>query len=157
MPNITMQMIADMAGVSLKTVSRVVNKESGVRQETRERVEAIIRETEYQPNPSARGLASSRSLLVALLYDNPSTAYIIALQNGALVGCREHGYSLLIHPCNHLDDDLVSNVRTLARQSRLDGLLLTPPLCDMNELLDMSIYNSPKAILQKSRELDQED
>ena len=137
MPNITMQMIAEMAGVSLKTVSRVVNKESGVRQETRERVEAIRRETEYQPNPSARGLASSRSWLVALLYDNPSTAYIIALQNGALAGCRDHGYGLLINPCNHMDEDLVVKVRALARQSRVDGLLLTPPLCDMSELLDM--------------------
>jgi len=137
MPNITMQMIADMAGVSLKTVSRVVNREKGVRKETRERVEALIRETEYEPNPSARGLASARSWLIALLYDNPSTAYIIALQNGALAGCRDHGYSLLIHPCNHLDDEIVSNVRALARQSRLDGLLLTPPLCDMGPLLDM--------------------
>ena len=137
MPNITMQMIADLAGVSLKTVSRVVNREKGVRSETRERVEAIIKETEYEPNPSARGLASARSWLIALLYDNPSTAYIIALQNGALAGCRDHGYSLLIHPCDHLDDDLVGKIRTLARQSRLDGLLLTPPLCDMTGLLDM--------------------
>lgn len=137
MPNVTMQMIAEMAGVSLKTVSRVVNKEAGVRKETRERVEAIIRETEYEPNPSARGLAAARSWLIGLLYDNPSTAYIIALQNGALGGCRDHGYSLLIHPCNHLDADLVSSVRGLARRSRMDGLLLTPPLCDMGELLDM--------------------
>jgi len=132
-----MQMIADMAGVSLKTVSRVVNKESGVSEETRRRVEAIIRETEYEPNPSARGLASARSWLIALLYDNPSTAYIISLQSGALAGCRDHGYSLLIHPCNHLDDNLVPSVRALARQSRVDGLLLTPPLCDMDDLLDM--------------------
>ena len=65
-------------------MSRVVNKESGVSPRTREKVEAIIAKLDYQPNPSARGLASSRSFLIALLYDNPSTAYIISLQTGAL-------------------------------------------------------------------------
>lgn len=137
MPNITMQMIAEMTGVSLKTVSRVVNKESGVSPATREKVEAIIRQLDYQPNPSARGLASSRSFLIALLYDNPSTAYIISLQNGALAACREHNYGLLIDPCDHHDEDLVNGVRSLARRSRVDGMLLTPPLCDMEDLLDM--------------------
>ena len=137
MPNITMQMIAEMTGVSLKTVSRVVNRESGVKQATREKVEAVIKQLDYQPNPSARGLASARSFLIALLYDNPSTAYIIGLQNGALAACRDHNYGLLIDPCNHLDQDLVNDVRSLARRSRVDGMLLTPPLCDMENLLDM--------------------
>jgi LacI family transcriptional regulator len=137
MPNITMQMIAEMTGVSLKTVSRVVNKEPGVSPATREKVEAVIRQLDYQPNPSARGLASARSFLIALLYDNPSTAYIISLQNGALAACREHNYGLLIDPCDHHDEDLVSGVKSLARRSRVDGMLLTPPLCDMEELLDM--------------------
>lgn len=137
MPNITMQMIAEMTSVSLKTVSRVVNKEPGVSPGTREKVEAVIRQLDYQPNPSARGLASARSFLIALLYDNPSTAYIISLQNGALAACREHNYGLLIDPCDHHDEGLVSGVKSLARRSRVDGMLLTPPLCDMDELLDM--------------------
>ena len=137
MPNITMQMIAELTGVSLKTVSRVVNKESGVKQETRDKIEAAIQQLDFQPNPSARGLAAARSFLIALLYDNPSTAYIIGLQNGALTACREHNFDLLIDPCNHRDPNLVQDVRTLARRSRVDGLLLTPPLCDMEDLLDM--------------------
>lgn len=137
MPNITMQNVANVAGVSLKTVSRVVNNESGVKKATRDKVRQIIDELEYQPNPSARNLASARSFLVGLMYDNPSTAYIIGLQNGALSTCRLHNYELLIHPCNHQDADLVKKIRTMARQSRVDGLILTPPLCDKNDLLDM--------------------
>lgn len=137
MPNVTMQMIAELTGVSLKTVSRVVNKENGVKQETRDKVEAAIRQLDFQPNPSARGLAAARSFLIALLYDNPSTAYIISLQSGALAACRKHNYDLLIDPCDHQDPDLVRDVRTLARRSRVDGLLLSPPLCDMDDLLDM--------------------
>jgi LacI family transcriptional regulator len=137
MPNVTMQQVAEIAGVSLKTVSRVVNKESGVRPETRKRVQAIIEQLEYRPNPSARNLATARSYLVGLLYDNPSTAYIIGLQNGALKTCRQFDYELLIHPCQHKDEDLVQQIRFMARQSRVDGLILSPPLCDMDGLLDM--------------------
>lgn len=137
MPNITMQMIADIAGVSLKTVSRVVNQESGVNIKTREKVAGIIERMDYQPNLSARGLAAARSFLIALLYDNPSTAYIISLQSGALASCEDKGYGLLIHPCEHKASDLIERVKLLARQTRIDGLLLTPPLCDMEELLDM--------------------
>ena len=137
MPNITMQQIAEEAGVSLKTVSRVVNKESGVKQETRDRIEALIEKLDFQPNPSARGLAAARSFLVALLYDNPSTAYIISLQSGALAACRENGYGLIIDPCDRHDPDHVSSVKSQARSTRVDGLLLTPPLCDNEDLLDM--------------------
>jgi LacI family transcriptional regulator len=137
MPNITMQQIADMAGVSLKTVSRVVNKESGVKQSTREKIEALVEKYDFQPNPSARGLASSRSYLIGLLYKNPSASYIIGLQDGALAACRAHKYGLLIHPCDHEDPGVVDTVNQLARHSRVDGLLLTPPLCDMEPLLEM--------------------
>jgi LacI family transcriptional regulator len=132
-----MKKIADIAGVATKTVSRVVNKESGVKEATREKILAIIEELEYQPNPSARGLASARSFLIALLYDNPSNAYITGLQNGALNVCREHAFGLLIHPCKHDDDMLIQNIKLMARQNRIDGLILTPPLCDMTDLLDM--------------------
>jgi LacI family transcriptional regulator len=132
-----MQNVADVAGVSLKTVSRVVNKEGGVKVETREKVRRVIEELDYQPNPSARNLASARSYLVGLMYDNPNSAYIIGLQNGALRTCRRHGFELLIHPCNHRDEDLVQKIRAMARKSRVDGLMLSPPLCDMEALLGM--------------------
>ena len=94
-----MQKIAELTGVSLKTVSRVVNKEDGVSQKTRDKVEAVIQKLDFQPNPAARGLAAAKSFLIALLYDNPSTAYIISLQNGALAACKEHNFGLLIDPC----------------------------------------------------------
>jgi len=137
MPNITMQTVADIAGVSMKTVSRVINKETGVNKETRKRILAIVEELDYQPNLAARGLAAARSFLIALLYKNPSDSYITALQNGALTSCREHEYGLLIHPCDHQDNNFCDSIKKMVRQSRVDGLILTPPLCDHEELLDM--------------------
>ena len=132
-----MQKVADIAGVSMKTVSRVINKEDGVNKETRKRILAIVEELDYQPNLAARGLAAARSFLIALLYENPSDSYITALQDGALTSCREHEYGLLIHPCKHNDTNFCDSIKRMVRHSRVDGLILTPPLCDLEEVLDM--------------------
>ena len=62
--------VAKQAGVSMKTVSRVLNNEPNVAKKTREKVLASARELRYSPNLAARGLASSKSYMIALAYDN---------------------------------------------------------------------------------------
>lgn len=89
MASITIHDVAERAGVSIKTVSRVLNKEPNVRPATRERVLAAAESLRYRPNVSARSLAGSRSFLVALFWDNPSANYIGDLQRGAVGRCRE--------------------------------------------------------------------
>jgi LacI family transcriptional regulator len=69
MANATIHDVAAEAGVSIKTVSRVMNNEPSVNALTRERVLKVIRKLDYRPNPSARSLGGSRSYLVSLLYD----------------------------------------------------------------------------------------
>ena len=64
--------VAKLAGVSIKTVSRVVNHEPNVRESTKERVDDAIAELNYRPDQSARNLASHRSNLIGLVYDDPS-------------------------------------------------------------------------------------
>ncbi len=136
MNKVTMQDVADLAGVSLKTVSRVVNNEPKVRSDTREKIQKIINELNFQPNKSAQSLAADRSLLMGLLYDNPSSAYITQLQAGVLAACNSHGYGLVIHPCDNEDDALLSNLQILLASSRMDGVILTPPLTENTVLLD---------------------
>lgn len=58
---ITLRQVAQLAGVSLATASRVVNNRPGVRPELRERVLKVIREQGYQPNLVARSLAETRA------------------------------------------------------------------------------------------------
>ena len=132
MSRITIQTVADKAGVSIKTVSRVINNESSVREATREKVQAVIEELGYEPSPAARALASNSSKIIGLIYDNPSSAYINAVQNGALKACSAAGYNLVIHPCNHESKNLSEELISLVQKSRMNGLILTPPICDMN-------------------------
>ena len=133
--------VAGLAGVSIKTVSRVVNKEPNVRAGTRERVLGAIADLNYRPNPSARSLASKRSYLIGLLYDdpslydNPSSNYIINLQQGALRVCKSESYDLLIHPCNYKDKNLKREILSLISHSSIDGLILAPPLSDLRSIV----------------------
>ena len=63
--------VATAAGVSMKTVSRVLNNEPNVREETRNRVMQAVEKLQYKPNLSARSLAGQRSYVVALVFYNP--------------------------------------------------------------------------------------
>ncbi len=136
MKKITMQDVAEQAGVSPKTVSRVINNEPRVSESTRKKIQQIIDELDFQPNKSAQSLAADRSLLIGLLYDNPSSAYITNLQAGVLDTCYQFGYGLVIHPCQNDTPDLLPKLRNLLASSRMDGLVLTPPMTENQELLD---------------------
>lgn len=135
MSKITITDVAEHAGVSIKTVSRVLNREPNVSPETRKRVEQAIASLRYAPNPYARGLAGNRAFVIGLLYDNPCSSYVIDIQRGALKVCQREHHDLLIHPCNFESSDLAAEVGPLLRQSKVDGFLLTPPLSDHKSLL----------------------
>lgn len=139
MAKATIDDVAALASVSIKTVSRVVNKEPNVRNTTREKVLAAIQHLNYQPNVSARRLAGNRSYLIGLLYDNPSANYLINIQNGVIETCREAGYDLLVHPCDYTNPKLDAELSTLIAQSRIDGLILTPPLSDLSRVVDQLV------------------
>ena len=136
MKKVTINSVASHAGVSKKTVSRVLNNEPNVSAATREKVLAVFKELDYTPNPIARGLAQNRSFIIGCLYDNPSKSYITRVQTGALAACQENNYNLLIHPCELRGEALINNIEQLLQSSRLDGLVLTPPFCDFSELVD---------------------
>ncbi|MDH3589450.1 MAG: LacI family DNA-binding transcriptional regulator [Gammaproteobacteria bacterium] len=129
--------VARLAGVSIKTVSRVANNEPNVRDGTRKKVLEVIADLNYLPNPSARSLASRRSFLIGLLYDNPSASYLVNIQDGALKTSRATGYDLIIHPCVYKDPNLTTELQMMIAQSKVDGLVLTPPLSDMDSVVNL--------------------
>ena len=96
----TIKDVAKLAGVSFKTVSRVINKEPSVRQDTIDKVNQAIAQLNYQPNSAARNLAGTKTYAIGYVYDNPNAYYVINMQNGILNECRTRGYELLIHPCH---------------------------------------------------------
>ncbi len=137
MPKATIDDVAKLAGVSIKTVSRVVNREPNVRESTRANVEKAVAELNYRPNQSARNLASHRSRLIGLVYDDPaayetpSSGYIVRLQHGVLRACKGQNYELLIHPCDLRDKDVHRQLKDLIEQVRPAGIVLAAPLSNI--------------------------
>ena len=133
----TIDDVAALARVSIKTVSRVANREPNVSAATRARVEKAIEALDYRASPAARNLAAQRSFLVGLLYDDQSASvsYIMGIQSGMLAAVERANYQMLIHRCSFDQRGLVDGVLDLVRRSRLEGLVLTPPLSDVPALV----------------------
>src|SRR5687768_11391924 len=85
----TIEDVARRAVVSAMTVSRVINREKNVRDETRMHVLAAIEELRYSPNSAARSLAAGDTTHIGLLYSNPSAAYLSLFLVGALEAARQ--------------------------------------------------------------------
>jgi LacI family transcriptional regulator len=131
----TINDIARLASVSKKTVSRVINQSPFVRSETRAKIDALIQQMGYQPDQQARGLASRRSFLIGMVYDNPNAPYIVNLQGGALEALRGSGFELVVHPCDRRSHDFIEGVRHFVQRQKLRGVILLPPLSEHQPLI----------------------
>jgi len=123
--------VAEHAGVSIKTVSRVINNVQSVRAQIRERVLRAIEKLDYHPNPSARGLGGNRSYLLGLLYDVSCAYYTTSVLAGVIERSRAAKYQVVMEPCDYNAPTLAEDVTRQVRQSRVDGVILTPPLSDL--------------------------
>ena len=132
----TIKEVSKIAGVSFKTVSRVLNNEKHVSEATKKRVEEAVAQLNFRPSHAARTLAGRRSFQVALIYDNPSPYYVYHIQAGAQEACARHGYRLLHQPVDLAAKDFVASVMALIDEAHLDGLIISPPVTDRLDLLD---------------------
>lgn len=126
----TINDVARVAQVSKKTVSRVINQSPFVREDTRERVKAVIEQLGFTPDPQARGLAFRRSFLVGLIYDNPSPTYVVNMQQGVLDALKGSGLELVVHPCNRNSDSLLADIRGFVERQRLFGVIMPPSVSE---------------------------
>jgi LacI family transcriptional regulator len=126
----TIKEVAKLAGVSFKTVARVVNKEPNVNPDRRDAVLRAMKLLNYSPNISARQLAGRRSFLIALLFDIPET-YVARAQSGAITRCREAGYHLIVEEVPQgFEVEIANRLEAL----NVDGVILTPPVSQRESL-----------------------
>ena len=131
----TINDVARLANVSKKTVSRVINQLPFVREQTRSKVNTVIQQVGYAPDPQARGLAFRRSFLIGLIYDNPNAQYIVNIQDGALDALRGSGFELVVHPCDLKSEEFVAGVRRFVERQKLHGVILLPPVSEHAPLM----------------------
>jgi LacI family transcriptional regulator len=125
--NVTLQDVARLAGVSTKTVSRVVNNQGEISGATRERVQAAIDQLGYRPNILARSLVNRRSNTLAVVawgidYYGPSRM-VVGIEHQS----DEHGYSLFLKLVARPDDAQVDRLLDELIARRVDGIIWAAP------------------------------
>ena len=128
MPNFTLEDIAELAGVSRSTVSRVINEQPNVRDNVRKRVLEVIQKTGYHPNAAARTLASQRSWTLGLILPHSvsflfSDPYYPQLTKGIAQACNQHNYTLAFFLVGTKEDEEKIYPR-VSRKGLLDGVIV---------------------------------
>lgn len=133
----TINDVARVAGVSKKTVSRVINHSPMLKQDTREKVESVIAKLGYVPNPQARALALRRNFLLGLLHDNPNAQTVLNFQEGVLDAIRDTEFALVVRPVDRHSPDLLEDIREFLEKQRLYGVMILPPISENDEIAEI--------------------
>ncbi len=134
---VTIKDVSREAGVSIKTVSRVLNNEKYVGVETRARVAEVVERLNFRPSVAARSLAGRRSFQIALICDNPSPYYVYEMQSGIRDRCQQDGVRMIAQPYDRESPGLLDDIESLVDATQIDGLILTPPVTDYPAVLDL--------------------
>ncbi len=153
----TINDVAREAGVSKKTVSRVINQSPLLNDDTRARVEAVIAELGYVPNPQARALALRRNFLIGLVHDNPNAQTVLRVQRGILEVLRGTEFELIVRPVDRGSPTMLEDVRAFLERQRPYGALLLPPISENDALAQLCVSIGCRYVRMGSAMLDGPD
>jgi LacI family transcriptional regulator len=123
----TIKDVAERSGISIKTVSRVINGAPSVRPNIRAKVQQAIAELDYRPALAARQLATGRSYIVALVAPRRTYSYFSRLIVAMASACREFGY--------HLALEIVDGDGMAGLSCQADAVIVIPPYADDDAIL----------------------
>jgi LacI family transcriptional regulator len=153
----TINDVARLAGVSKKTVSRVINNSPLLNEETRARVEKVIRQIGYVPNPQARALALRRNFLIGLIHDNPNAQMVLNVQQGILEALQGTDFGLVVRPVDRTSPLMLDDIRDFLERQRLFGVVLLPPISENDALARLCEELGCRYARMGSAELDDHD
>jgi LacI family transcriptional regulator len=144
---VTIKHVAADAGVSLQTVSRVINKEPNVRPAMMERVQASIAKLGYVPSIAAQRMGGSRSYLIVALNDRDRTVaewrdrmgvdWVDQMLLGGMLTCAEHGYRMIVELVDTHSDHIERELQAAIAALQPDGVILTPPHSQNPLIIDL--------------------
>ena len=134
---VTIKHVAADAGVSLQTVSRVINNEPNVRPAMKERVQASIDRLGYVPSIAAQRMSGSRSYLILAINDRERTIadwrtrqgtdWVDQMLLGGMLKCAEYGYRMIFELVDTHNDHVERELGATIAALQPDGVILTPP------------------------------
>ena len=142
MKRVTIYDVAKEAGVSLATVSRVINGSNVVKGGTRERVQAAVDKLGYKPNAIAQGLALQKSTTIGLVVPEASFTYTGQIINGLIDVAKIYNYNIMLHTITAGITDISSVVEDIIK-SHVDGVVIYNDKLKIEEVNELSKYNIP--------------
>lgn len=139
--------VAKKAGVSIKTVSRVMNNEANVRETTRERVRHAMTSLNYSPNDAARQMRSGRSPAIGMLYSDPGSSYQSRLNHEMMQACSDAGRYLVVGLFDETRADWRAQTEDFLDRTRVDSMILVPPMCDSSVIQEVLIRADVRYVL----------
>jgi LacI family transcriptional regulator len=153
----TINDVARIAGVSKKTVSRVINRSPLLNDDTRPPVEDVIGELGYIPNPQARALALRRNFLIGLVHDNPNAQMVMNVQQGILEALHGTEFELVVRPVDRGSATMLVDLRHFLERQRLFGLVLLPPISENDTIAKLCAEIGCRYVRMGSAPLDDND
>ncbi|WP_417451331.1 LacI family DNA-binding transcriptional regulator [Kordiimonas sp.] len=132
--NATMSDVARLAGVSMKTVSRVFNNEKYVSEDKKKKILEVAEQLNFRPSLQARGLAGNKSYMVGLFVDEPSGDYISKVLRSVLNRCEDFGCHLVVEVFREQGNE--AKLRQVLNSIRFDAVILSAPICDDTVVLN---------------------
>ncbi|NNE42314.1 MAG: LacI family DNA-binding transcriptional regulator [Marinicaulis sp.] len=147
--SVTIKHVAADAGVSIQTVSRVINDEPNVRPAMKERVQSSIDKLGYVPSTAARRMSGSRSYLILALNDRERTIehwraregndWVDQMLLGGMLKCAEHDYRLMLELVDTHDDHIERELSAALASLQPDGVILTPPHSNNEKIIKLLV------------------
>lgn len=131
----TIREVAQRAGVSVTTVSRVLNKRGYISQEMYDKVYATMDELNYQPNEVARSLTKRRTQIIGVLVPSVDDPYFGEVVNELILSSTRHGYKVMIYASDDKTEK-ASDYVSMLRANQVDGIIISLRSRELDTLLD---------------------
>lgn len=144
----TIKDICRETGVSVATVSRVLNNSPKVTEETKEKILAAIRRLNYTPSAAARNLVGKGTRALGVIFHQMSSGFYASVMSGIEVQARGQGYHVLITLAHHSDPERKRYFDMLS-EARVDGLIILDSVIGSQTVSLLKAYNRPIVMIQK--------
>ena len=143
---VTIYQVAQAAGVSLATVSRVINKQGNVTESTRLRVEETIKRLGYKPSGLAQALATNKSTNIGVVIPSANYVYISNLLAGISDVAKKKGFILSLFTTSHSHEEALSMIEKVIT-SHVDGAIIFDDELDSEDVIKINSYSVPTIVI----------
>jgi len=143
---VTIYEVAVASGVSLATVSRVINNNSNVTAKTKKRVEETIARLGYKPSRLAQALATNKTTNIGIVIPSANYVYIANMLNGMTDEAKTLGYQLTLFVTNKSKEDALQVVEKVIT-SHVDGAIIFDDELDQSDIAKLSSYKIPLVVV----------